>query len=909
MKKALSLFSILLLSVAVAFGQDARGRVPVTVVNDVLAATPASDAKAAVSNAADLAKSAPETVVILAGRLASGAANALPEYAISGVVDYVSGVSGEQYKDAVREGLRQGIKDQSDGTERHFLLQQLRLIAKDEDATFFEGYATDSEASGTAIAALVDLPSGADAISRLAAQGTAPKALIADAVARRGIRSAEPKLLEWASTASGADKDAINHALGVIGSQASESYLKASSPVDYAVLLGNLPQKTAVAAAKDLLKNGTSDVKCAAVRSLMAQSPQKDGLKALSAALKDDDRPYRNVALEAAAASYGIAPVAAQVKKDFYKIGIDAQTDAVNWIGANKVKDMEIIKGAMNVGGELGEAGIRAAGLVGGSEALSALIDKLGTKKAREAFGALLSFKGEMEPAVVAALDAPTNLAQKYNLMTLAGAKGLKGAAPAVLQEAQKGTAPAIKALSGVVGSGDVEAVASVLEKADGDLVPAAQNALTAALHMDTPDVQLSKVRDLMAKTPTRSRYYPVVASIGTDEAANLLRSLAPQELSAKEALLSMNNPSILPDLAEAAKGKGAQGEKYLERYISMLSTGEPDLEKRRYGLSEAIGLAKNSPALRAKAVSALAGVPTMKSFLLAGKSLDDKNADVRIAAADAVKSIASKTTEEINYDDFKNNLDKAALIYNERGWADDGYAIDEINKMLRDAKPSPKSELTDQEKKDGFVMLFDGTDLKNWHGDLEGYTVVNGSIYVSANYGSTGNLYTNKQYRNFIYRFEFCFLEEGVNNGVGIRTPENVDAAYHGMCEVQILDHDAAMYADLRPYQVHGSVYGIVPAKRIKHKPLGEWSTEEIIVEGDHVKVTVNGEVIVDADVRTVTKGHNVDPDGGKTNPYTVDGNNHPGLFNYKGYISFCGHGEGLKLRNIRIKDLGYKK
>ena len=190
MKKALSLFSILLLSVAVAFGQDARGRVPVTVVNDVLAATPASDAKAAVSNAADLAKSAPETVVILAGRLASGAANALPEYAISGVVDYVSGVSGEQYKDAVREGLRQGIKDQSDGTERHFLLQQLRLIAKDEDATFFEGYATDSEASGTAIAALVDLPSGADAISRLAAQGTAPKALIADAV-----RSSELQLV------------------------------------------------------------------------------------------------------------------------------------------------------------------------------------------------------------------------------------------------------------------------------------------------------------------------------------------------------------------------------------------------------------------------------------------------------------------------------------------------------------------------------------------------------------------------------------------------------------------------------------------------------------------------------------------------------------------------------------------
>ena len=64
----------------------------------------------------------------------------------------------------------------------------------------------------------------------------------------------------------------------------------------------------------------------------------------------------------------------------------------------------------------------------------------------------------------------------------------------------------------------------------------------------------------------------------------------------------------------------------------------------------------------------------------------------------------------------------------------------------------------------------------------------------------------------------------EGVNNGVGIRTPENVDAAYDGMCELQILDHDAPVYADwLQPYQVHGSIYGIVPAKRIQHKPLGE--------------------------------------------------------------------------------------
>ena len=145
-------------------------------------------------------------------------------------------------------------------------------------------------------------------------------------------------------------------------------------------------------------------------------------------------------------------------------------------------------------------------------------------------------------------------------------------------------------------------------------------------------------------------------------------------------------------------------------------------------------------------------------------------------------------------------------------------------------------------------------------------------------------------------------------NNGVGIRTSEGVDAAYEGM-EIQILDHDDPIYKGLREYQVHGSVYGIIPAKRIKHKPLGEWNYEEIRAEGDHITVTLNGEVLVDGNIREACQGHNMAPEAGQPNPYTVDHQSHPGLFNKEGLISFCGHGEGLKLRNIRVLDLTQKK
>ena len=142
------------------------------------------------------------------------------------------------------------------------------------------------------------------------------------------------------------------------------------------------------------------------------------------------------------------------------------------------------------------------------------------------------------------------------------------------------------------------------------------------------------------------------------------------------------------------------------------------------------------------------------------------------------------------------------------------------------------------------------------------------------------------------------------MNNGVGIRTPEGVDAAYEGM-EIQILHHDSPIYKGLREYQVNGSVYGIIPAKRQVSPELGTWNTYEVQAIGDNIKVTVNGEVIVDGNIREACQGHNVAPDGGTRNEYTVDHKNHPGLFNKSGHIGFLGHGAGVKFRNIRIKDL----
>ena len=222
----------------------------------------------------------------------------------------------------------------------------------------------------------------------------------------------------------------------------------------------------------------------------------------------------------------------------------------------------------------------------------------------------------------------------------------------------------------------------------------------------------------------------------------------------------------------------------------------------------------------------------------------------------------------------------------------------------IRELPATPRFELSEEEAADGFEVLFDGTSMHKWTGNTTNYVPVDGTIYVTAQYGGSGNLYTKKEYGDFVLRFEFAFDREGVNNGIGIRTPMGVDAAYHGM-EIQVLDHDAPIYKNLRVYQQHGSVYGIIPAKRVKFPPLGTWNVEEIRAVGDRITVTVNGEVILDGDIRQACQGHNVAPDGGKNNPYTVDHKNHPGLFNASGHIGLLGHGAGIKFRNIRIKEL----
>ncbi|MFD2202793.1 3-keto-disaccharide hydrolase [Shivajiella indica] len=189
------------------------------------------------------------------------------------------------------------------------------------------------------------------------------------------------------------------------------------------------------------------------------------------------------------------------------------------------------------------------------------------------------------------------------------------------------------------------------------------------------------------------------------------------------------------------------------------------------------------------------------------------------------------------------------------------------------------------------FTPLFNGKNLDGWIGNKTAYRAENGMIVIDPKGGGGGNLFTEKEYGNFILKFEFL-LTPGANNGLGIHAPLEGDAAYVGK-EIQILDNEAEKYADLHDYQFHGSVYGVMAAKRGHLKAPGEWNQQEVIVQHPKIKVILNGTTILEGDYLESSKNG------------TLDQKEHPGLKRSIGHIGFLGHGDVVHFRNIRIKEL----
>lgn len=209
-------------------------------------------------------------------------------------------------------------------------------------------------------------------------------------------------------------------------------------------------------------------------------------------------------------------------------------------------------------------------------------------------------------------------------------------------------------------------------------------------------------------------------------------------------------------------------------------------------------------------------------------------------------------------------------------------------NIFLREIGSEEANKILASRAGDGFQPVFDGKTFEGWAGPTENYEIKDGALVCKPDKG--GTIFTKEEYADFVARVEFR-MPPGGNNGLAIRYPGEGDTAYVGMCELQVLDNSTGRYGKLDPRQVHGSAYGMVAAEVGYLRPAGQWNFQEVTVKGSTVKVELNGTVILNADLSTVTE--------------FLAGRPHEGKDRTSGHFGFAGHGDAVEFRNVLIKRL----
>ena len=205
-------------------------------------------------------------------------------------------------------------------------------------------------------------------------------------------------------------------------------------------------------------------------------------------------------------------------------------------------------------------------------------------------------------------------------------------------------------------------------------------------------------------------------------------------------------------------------------------------------------------------------------------------------------------------------------------------------NIFLREIQTEEANRVLRERDSTGFTPLFNGHDFTGWK-NTTGYAVEDGLLVCTK---KGGTLFTQETYGDYVLDFEFQ-LPPGGNNGLAIHYPGRGNPAYEGV-ELQILDNAAPKYATLKPWQYHGSAYGIQAARRGFQRPAGTWNHQRVTCQGSRVRVELNGYEILDVDLAR-TKA--------------ADGGKHPGAARTSGHIGFFGHGDRVAFRNVRLKRL----
>lgn len=216
---------------------------------------------------------------------------------------------------------------------------------------------------------------------------------------------------------------------------------------------------------------------------------------------------------------------------------------------------------------------------------------------------------------------------------------------------------------------------------------------------------------------------------------------------------------------------------------------------------------------------------------------------------------------------------------------------------------------LSSQEKKDGWVLLFNGKDFTGWrqcNGTAmpKNWTIEDNAMKVftgegkEPGQGANGDILYGKVFRNFELSIDWK-AGKMANSGIFFNVREVPGKPiYYAAPEIQVLDNVDATDNKV-PSHLAGSLYDMIAADPKTVKPAGEWNTIVIKVQNGKVTHIQNGVKVVEYELWTSAWDELVQNSKFKTFPGFTEG------ISKEGYIGLQDHGYTVWFRNIKIREL----
>ena len=232
----------------------------------------------------------------------------------------------------------------------------------------------------------------------------------------------------------------------------------------------------------------------------------------------------------------------------------------------------------------------------------------------------------------------------------------------------------------------------------------------------------------------------------------------------------------------------------------------------------------------------------------------------------------------------------------------------------VAEAAMAAVNTLTDAEKEDGWMLLFNGSTFDGWRGyrkdgiPEEHWTIEDGVIHKIAS-GKVplmadgqpmdgGDIITIKKYENFEFSFEWK-VAEAANSGIKYNVIEEMSDGNPLGFEYQVLDDDGHPDAKMGngTNRTAASLYDLISAENKMVRPVGEWNHGRIIFNGTHGEHWLNGKKVLEYDLGTPRMDSLLA--ASKYAPIEGFGDKRTG------HIVLQDHNDDVWYRNLKVKEL----